>query len=314
MVLGYPGVGIALTVTATEVNIEGQSSTGKNHFAVFVDGQYSHNILLPKTRKTLNIFKSQHPQKVTLELRHNTETWLGVATVGRVFVDGKLENPPTPARRKLLVIGDSVTCGEVANRPNLEQPMQDEKFKWWFGARAYGMLLGEHLDAETQLVCYGGKGLVRSWDGKTEMNAPEFYKLTIPTGSDAEQWDQSQFQADVIVVSLGTNDFNLSLGDFPEFEHFVERYITFIQTLRHDHPKAQIFITEGAIVNDSNNQKPKTELRKRLQATVQRLSSSSVHYVPSQHYPGDSRDAHPTAAEHESMAHDMAQAIRPRLD
>jgi hypothetical protein len=32
---------------------------------------------------------------------------------------------------------------------------------------SYGMLMAKQLNAQVQLVCYGGRGLVRTWDGKT---------------------------------------------------------------------------------------------------------------------------------------------------
>jgi hypothetical protein len=42
------------------------------------------------------------------------------------------------------------------------------------------MRLARALDAQVHLVSYGGRGLLRDWQGKTDvLNAPQFFQLTI---------------------------------------------------------------------------------------------------------------------------------------
>jgi hypothetical protein len=71
---------------------------------------------------------------------------------------------------------------------------------------------------------------------------------------------------DVLVDGLGTNDFSLATGALPEREGFVSAYVSFVRAIRSRHPDAQVFLTEGAIVNDEADPKrpPKTVLREYL--------------------------------------------------
>jgi hypothetical protein len=73
-----------------------------------------------------------------------------------------------------------------------------------------------------------------------------------------------------------------------------------------------VFLTEGAIVNDESDpgRAPRTVLREYLAETARRLGDGRVHVVPSQHYPGDPSNAHPTGEQHAAMARDFEPVIR----
>ncbi len=62
-------------------------------------------------------------------------------------------------------------------------------------------------------------------------------------------------------------------------------------------------LTEGAIVTD-----PK--LRQMVKDTVAAAADMQVSYVPSNHYPGNGCDGHPTRQQHIRMADDFEPAIR----
>jgi len=162
------------------------------------------------------------------------------------------------------------------------------------------------------LVCYGGRGLVRSWNGNTEeQQAPDFFQSSVPIGTDSPAWDHSRYSPDLIFIALGTNDFNLDIGPFPEQETYVSRYLEFIEDLRQQHPNAKIVITEGPIVNDkTDRERPqKTVLQKYLKA-VQQNSNGEATYLASKVYAGDACDAHPTAKQHQKIAKDFTPKLK----
>jgi lysophospholipase L1-like esterase len=198
------------------------------------------------------------------------------------------------------VLGDSVTCGA-----NMERPDHDKNNPlWWNAGVSYGMLLGRDLNAQVQLVCYGGRGLVRSWNGKTdEYQLPDYYALAIPDAAHPVPWKQADYTPDLILVAIGTNDFNQGI---PEHDPYVTAYEAFVRTLLRDHPRAQVALTEGAILDGEK----KAALTSYIAETVQRVASSRVHAVGSLHHPGDAEDAHPTTTQHVEMAKELGAPLR----
>src|SRR5690606_10388509 len=137
-----------------------------------IDGQTVKDLVLPQAESELQLWSasnglapdehgmSEHAlPKHCAEIIHLTETWLGVVTLAGIRTDGELESPPTLPERRLLFIGDSVTCGEaVVRRPGCQK-----NETWWDPTQSYGALTATALNAQYQLVCFGGKGVVRDW-------------------------------------------------------------------------------------------------------------------------------------------------------
>lgn len=315
--MGYPGVSLALRYEGPAPKLCARGSSPNSHVAIFLDGQRRSSVRLPEGRGVTDFKLDPSPVPCELRLVHQTETWLGTVTLEGfdLHEDTRVLAPAPLPQRRLLFIGDSVTCGEAAAR--LNGPSQD-KPSTWDAAGSYGMLLGQLLDAQVHLVSYGGRGLLRDWQGRRDvLNAPEFFELSIPLeepSSDATlAWDHQSYVPDAIVLSLGTNDFNLELGAFPEQEEWVARYQTFLQRLRQLYPEARLFLTEGAIVKDDHGTLQKRALTDYLLATIKRLGDSKLHHLPARHYPGTPDDGHPTSAEHRSMAGDIAPILRQAL-
>jgi lysophospholipase L1-like esterase len=179
------------------------------------------------------------------------------------------------------------------------------------------MLLARALDAQCHLVAYGGRGVIRDWRGKSDiLNAPQFFGLAVADEpGPAPPWDHGSYVPDGVVVSLGTNDFNLALGALPEREAFVSAYVGFVKAIRQRYPDALLFITEGAIVNDESDpvRRPKTTLGEYLDEAVRRLADPRVRHVAARHYPGDACNAHPTREQHRLMARDLEPVLRSAL-
>lgn len=304
----YPGVTLAVNVKAKAASFKASSTSGNNYVDVYVDGKLEHTIKLAKATTEYPLFQSNRPSTKTIQIVNRSESWHGHAIVQSLHVDqGKFLAPPEKPTTKLLVIGDSVTCGEAVNR----QPNCAKDPSWWDAYNSYGMQLGRALNAETHLVCYGGRGLTRSWDGDASApQAPEYYNMALPEPYFAEQhdilWTHEGFTADIILVSLGTNDFSSGI---PDKEMFVQKYVEFAETLLTDHPRAFIAITDGAILNDTGEQK-KSVLQDYLTTTQTRIDNERLMFIPSKHYPGDECDAHPTGEQHTKMARDLEAQLR----
>jgi lysophospholipase L1-like esterase len=316
--VGYPGVTIRLHFTGSRVLARLASNSGNTYVDVIVDGAPPEIVHVTQGMNDYVLARDLSAGEHLLDLVHRTETWEGVLTVaGFQLAPGAalLDAPPWP-QRKMLVIGDSVTCGEGVDRGI---DCTKTTFAMANGYDSYGMLMARHLDAQCQLVCFGGRGLIRDWRGRTDvLTAPQLFDLALPEedGPPPPVWAPEAFVPDVVIVSLGTNDFNLSIGALPTRDRFVPAYVTFVRRLRSLYPKAHVFLTEGAIVNDGDDPSgphPRTVLNDYIDATLRELADPFVHHPKASHFPGDECNAHPTGQQHRMMAQELEPQIRAVL-
>jgi lysophospholipase L1-like esterase len=309
--MGFPGVTLRLRFEAAALSMRVACDTPESWMGVRLDGGEPRALHLQAGEHDVVLAQGLSVGAHSVEVVHRAETWKGVVTLrGFLLAPGGHTLPPDPwPRRKMLFIGDSVTCGEGAAAGR--QCPKDSS--WWDASSSYGMLLARTFDAQCHLVCYGGRGLIRDWRGKSDvLNAPQFFDLAIPEETAPPSWDHAAYVPDVVVVSLGTNDFNLAIGPLPEREAFVGAYVSFVRAVRARYPQAFVILTEGAIVSDEADpaRPQRTVLREYLGETVRRLGDARVRAVESPHYTGDGCDAHPTHEQHAAMARDLEPLIR----
>lgn len=300
----YPGVSLNFATTASELTLQIQSSSDQSFIDVEVSGQPSQIVRVPADQSGVVIRTGDSGKAQTIRVTHRGETWHGLLSVsGLTLKDGELLAAPQLPERKILVLGDSVTCGEAIER----QAACKKDSSWWNARLSYGMLTGEALNAQVNLVCYGGRGLVRSWNGRTdELNLPDYAELAIASAENPISWDHTRYTPDLILSAIGTNDFSEGI---PEADHYVETYLTLIKRLHTLHPNATIAVTEGAILNDEK----KAALQTYLQQIAQR-SDVPVQVIPATWYPGDDCDAHPTKEQHAAMANDLVPVLRELMN
>ena len=317
--VGYPGVTFRVLFQGSTLRLRAGCTTAACRLDVSVDGVEPRVVRLSKGDSELALAEGLPAGAHTVEIVQRTEAWQGILSVrGFVAPQGTILPAPAWPGRRLLFIGDSVTCGEAIDRnAGGDCVIKREPAAGENGGRSYGMLLARALSAQAHLVCYGGRGLIRDWRGRRDVaNGPRIFDLAVADDRPRAFWDHAGYTPDVVVVSLGTNDFNLDLGDFPAREEFVAAYVALVRAIRAHYPAAAILLTEGAIVSDQQDdhripQRPqKTVLREYLAETARRLADPRVTVFPSQHYPGDACNPHPTREQHAAMARDLEPVIR----
>ncbi len=304
--VGYPGVTLRVTFEGPRVAWRASCATSDCRVVVVTDGKPAKVIRLLQGEAEYVLAEGLAPGVHTVDVVQRTETWQGIVTVrGFVFpAEARVLAPAAWPDRRLLFIGDSVTCGEGVDRASL-QPGEQSSGADAYGS--YGMLIARALGAQCHLVCYGGRGLVRDWQGRGDsLNAPQFFHLALPEETAPVVWDHREYAPDLVFVSLGTNDFNAELGAPPARQVFVGAYVEFLRVIRATYPRAKVVLTEGAIVKDeSHGEKRKSLLRAYIAEVVEILAAPEVVFIPSTYYPGDLADAHPTGEEHVKMAEDF---------
>jgi lysophospholipase L1-like esterase len=297
---GYPGVTLSLAVDGTRLAVDAAGGT-RSLFDVIVDGKPAGTLRLAPEMKRYDVFKDAAPGPHQVELVHRGETWLGVPSIARFTADGTFLAAPALPQRRLLVLGDSVTCGAVMERGADVKDMPE-----WSNPRlSYGMLAARALGAQAQLVCYGGRGLVRSWNNRTdEFQLPAFYDLAIADAAHPVKWHQADYDPDLILVAIGTNDFNPGI---PERAAYVDAYAALLRRVLRDHPHAQIALTEGVLLNGDK----KAALIGYLKEAMARVDNARVHLLaPVAYQPGDAVNGHPTTAQHAVMAAEILPQLR----
>ena len=298
---GYPGVTLGVRFSGSRLAVE-MAGGAASLVDVIVDGGAPVTLRPGPDVRSITLFEGSAGQH-RVELVHRTETWLGVVAVAGFTTDGTFQAPPALPKRRMLVLGDSVTCGANMERPGGEKP-GDKNPYWWNARVSYGMLAARALDAQVQLVCYGGRGLVRGWNGRTdEDQLPAFHALALADAAHPIQWRQTGYDPDLVLVAIGTNDFTQGI---PERESYVAAYESFVRTLLREHAHARIALTEGAILDGEK----KAALRSYLYEVAARIGNPRVRVIPSEHHPGDALDAHPTTPQHAAMAEELVPQLR----
>ncbi|RFP09306.1 hypothetical protein D0T25_23375 [Duganella sp. BJB488] len=297
---GYPGVSFYLAFQGMRLDVEAEASGGNSYLDVIVDHGEARKVRLSSGRWTLALVEGASAGRHEVEIINRSETWHGTAALLSFDTDGQWLPAPALPERKLLMLGDSVTCGEAIDRI----PGAKKEPSWWNARASYGMLMADALHAQVQLVCYGGHGLLRTWDNRTdELNLADYYQLAIADKAHPVPWDQRGYRPDLILSAIGNNDANPGM---PEREPYVQAYVRLVKILLRDHPQAQIVLTEGGLQTGAK----KAALVDYLNETVRRAGDPRVHYIASRAYPGDATDGHPTKEQTVSIAKDLLPQVR----
>ena len=146
--------------------------------------------------------------------------------------------PPPAASKRILFIGDSITCGY-----GTESVKDDTVFYSWEEdvTHAYAYITAKALGADYQIVAISGQGIVLNCMGEVGRRFGDFWKNANRTPNPPQ--DESQFDPHIVVVNGGTND----RGGNVSFDTFYEGADHFLSAIREKHPKAEIIWIYGAM-------------------------------------------------------------------
>ncbi len=311
--MGFPGITVRFVYRGPAPILRLSASSANCYFNLACNGWDPVVIHLNQGENRIALPTGKAPaQGWLVELVRRTESWQGVATFEGLELPsgGELLPPPPWPGRKLMFIGDSVTCGECIERFPAEDVPTPRSAN---AGRSFGMLLGRWLGAQVHLVSYGGRGVMRDWEGKTDVaNAPQFFQRTLPDDP-APPWNPADYSPDAIVICLGQNDFN---QDLPAEAIYTRAYDDFVGQVRAAHPQAALILGELSLYGetpgtldrakrDQLNRIIDTIAARRRAAGDGHIASAPVHY-----YPGTPTNAHPVAFQHEQIALDLLGPIR----
>lgn len=149
---------------------------------------------------------------------------------------------PAAPKRKIEFVGNSITCGFDVLIPDREMETDAVYESAYY---SYAGQTAKSLNAEYRSICSSGRGVYLNCDGSKTLPLPAVYDKLGTDGILNGKWDHGKWHPDVVVMSLGTNDFSSGKIDSA---HFVNAAIDFVLHIRSCHPKAKIVILDGPML------------------------------------------------------------------
>ena len=246
----------------------------------------------------------------TVVLFKRTEANQGVLRFSGIELsEGAELLPPIAAEPIIEFVGDSITCGYGNEAKGSGETFHPETENAYL---SYASVCARKLLCRCVTICFSGKGIMRDYGGSTCEPMTELYGRVYPQNKIRAAAGTS---ADLVVVNIGTNDFATGASDE---ERFVSAYIVLISQIRRNSPRAPIIILDGPIMNNDWPFKGALDLfRKYRDRIIDRCGRDGLGTVipfslSTQGDLGFGADFHPSAAQHEKNAGELARFIRER--
>lgn len=309
----FSGTGISIQLEELSASQNWPDGTsGINQYDVSVDGGAPTLLSTQAGSNSYTLASNLSSGTHLVTVRKRSEADVGTVRFHGFGVEGgNLLAPPAPATRKILMVGDSITAGYgmlgTSVSCNYSPSTEDAD-------QTYGVLAGAQLNADVVDVAWAGKGVYRNADGSTTQTIPQLYPLAVPNSSSAT-WDANQWQADVVVVNLATNDF--AQGD-PDATSFENAYSGLLKQIRSDYPNAVIFCCLGPMLSDNypSGENQLSTARTDIQAAISSTGDAKIQYLEFPVLTTNLQGCqyHPNAAAHKAMGAQLATAIQQALN
>lgn len=141
---------------------------------------------------------------------------------------------------KVLVLGDSITCGYGLAGDEYED-----------GSQTYAYLALKKMGYDVQYIAASGFGVYQDYIGDKGRTIPKAYPYTNYFMDKQAIYDVKEFEPQLIIIYLGTND-SYHFQKKGQTEAFCEHYKMFIERLHNDYPKAHFLLLAGMMTQDVN--------------------------------------------------------------
>lgn len=267
-----------------------------------VDGQ-EQTLIIRSGQKDYAVAEGLSAGRHRIVLFKRNEASLGVVRFdGFRLTEGSQLFEVKKPERKILVIGDSITCayGNEAKNPKEGNTVENQN-----GYMSYAAIAARELNAQLMMVCWSGRGMYRNRQigNDTADTMPKMFTRILPF-QDRPEWDSSRFIPDVVVINLGTNDSSTQGGKSPlDKAAFLGAYKEFIARIRTFAPDAKLILSVGPM-----NSKPVDSWLPELSAEME--NSAVLIYKPFSGAEDIGGSWHPSVKKDREMAADLVAKIR----
>ncbi len=232
----WPGSGVVARFSGTGVSV--RLSGGTDWYAWTVDDDPVGTLHYAGQTNAIALASGLSAGEHTVRIFRRDESFFGTSQFrGFTVSGGQLVASVFPFSHRMMVIGDSITCGYGNEGDSPTCPFTQDTENNYL---AYASIAARDLDAALHTIAWSGKGIYREYGGGTTDQMPVLFDRTLPTEATSTV-DHAAYVPEVIVINLGTNDF--SAGD-PGVA-YETAYIAFTARLRSLYPNAFIICAIG---------------------------------------------------------------------
>lgn len=251
----------------------------------------------------------------TIRVIQRSENHTSVATFkGFYLANGKtLGDAPVKPPRKIEFIGNSdlVAYG-------IESPIRscnNNQIRFYTNTNlSYGTLIAKAFNAQSTILGWSGKGIVRNSDSPTKRSSTNFtvyYDRTL--GSLDTKWDFTKWIPDLVIIILGWNDFYTSSGDpnrLPDDTMYIGDYHKFIAEIYSHYPGTSVLCVSTHIG-------PLVDYVKRVvteeTSIFQHPKVYFAEYPPDDSFTITGCNTHPSINDHRLIAEALIDTVRKKL-
>ena len=221
-------------------------------FGIYKNGTLVLEGILTEKEKIYHIALDGYNSETTLRIIKLSEAQYSAMGVGNIAVYGKEKIRPSEEKNlKIEFIGDSITCGFGVDEANSNGYFSTSTENF---TKTYAYITAENLGADYSAVCFSGFGVYSGYTTNGRINSedvvPLYYdKACFLYGGREILWDFSEYQSDIIVINLGTNDASYCSKSASGRQEFTRRYADFISQVRQYNHDAHIL----CVLGDMNN-------------------------------------------------------------
>ena len=250
-IFGWGGSGLEFNISGKEFSFEMNCKLGPAYMNVIVNGAPQKWIRIENGTKSYSV-KIDIPQAVNkISLIKSTEAHTGHFQLKSLKISGELKGKTT-LKKKILFIGDSITCGygnlSASHRESFKIETEDVYY-------TYGFVAARKMGWEFNSVAWSGKGMLRNYgkgddEKRYKDTLPKIFSRALPHKPNVK-WDFSKNTPDMICINLGTND---NAGGNLSKEKYIAAYKEFLKRLQTYYPGKPIVNLVGPLYNTKQYQ------------------------------------------------------------
>lgn len=281
---------------------------GFNLFQVVIDGEPKKVLRTDKAKgEAVYQLAEGLPDAIhEVSLHRRTEAKVGEAVFYGFEPNGKAMPPPPAPERRIETIGDSISTGYGNEGPGAACGYVNSEQNEF---ATYGAIAARNLGADHTTI---------AWSGKTLHEMRDYFDKSLPQRPDSPLWDFAQYQPQVVVVNVGTNNFaNVDPGE----ARFVRLYHELIHSVRMAYPKAFIVCALGSMLSNvyPEGRNNLTQARKYMKTAVTKLREGGdtnldfLEFPEQNHADGLGCGFHPSLKTHKLMGERLTTFIKEHM-
>ncbi len=211
------GSGIEFNIKASELYLEYEAdyNTFEPWFSVLINGVRYSRQMAQKGIHKICLFHGMNSNtikriRITKDVQSMPEDSRHFMVIHAIETDGVLTSYINK-KNKIEFIGDSITSGEGLIGAQSDEDWVSLCFD---SVNHYANLTADQLDADYRIVSQSGWGVYTAWDNNIKNVIPSIYETVCGTNNSEkgiyygskEKNKFNDWQPDIIVVNLGTND------------------------------------------------------------------------------------------------------------